>query len=353
MDISAILFDQLRRYPGMALQDLVKCLYQSEMGEAPQAPLSEDSRLLAQELALAELAGMVYQPPENIGNNRCRVHLSGFDKGLSGDTFARLCERSAALHPGSLEQLDQNLEVLLAMAGRGQLPYPAQDVDRFVADYRVAGLPSLPHTSRFTALYKPHYRVMDTASALFLPVLAAIDTAMAQKSHVLVGIDGMSGSGKSMLAKRLAGVYGCGVVHTDDFFLRSEQKTAERLARPGGNIDYERLAPVARSARDDRAFHYQAYDCVQEKMSIFWQIPAGRLTVLEGSYALHPQVGAECDVRIFLMVDARVQAARVAARSGAEQACRFEKEWIPMENQYFSHFGIRESCDIVVDTSYL
>ena len=189
--------------------------------------------------------------------------------------------------------------------------------------------------------------------AFYLPVFTAIDRALAQRSHVLVGIDGMCASGKSTLGGLLAAVYRCGTVQADDFFLQPHQRTPARLAEPGGNLDYDRLAPVAAQAGQGHAFAYQAYNCQTRRMGALRAIPAARLTLLEGTYCLHPKIAAPCDVRIFLSVDARVQLARIQSRSGAALAAQFKEEWIPLETRYFATYNVCAGCDIVLDTTSL
>ena len=56
-----------------------------------------------------------------------------------------------------------------------------------------------------------------------------------------VAIDGPCASGKSTLGALLRGVYGANLFHMDDYFLPFARKTPERLAEPGGNVDYERF----------------------------------------------------------------------------------------------------------------
>jgi len=68
-----------------------------------------------------------------------------------------------------------------------------------------------------------------------------IDELLTQKDMVIVAIDGKCTSGKTTLASKLTQIYDCNVFHMDDFFLRPEQRTPERFAEVGGNVDYERL----------------------------------------------------------------------------------------------------------------
>ena len=48
-----------------------------------------------------------------------------------------------------------------------------------------------------------------------------------------------------------------------------------------------------------------------------------------------------------------IQLERIRRRSGEELLERFITEWIPKEDEYFSHFGVREQADLVIDTSKL
>ena len=64
-----------------------------------------------------------------------------------------------------------------------------------------------------------------------------IDGLLAQNDMVVVAIDGKCTSGKTTFASELAAVYDCNVFHMDDFFLRRSQRTPERFAEVGGNVD--------------------------------------------------------------------------------------------------------------------
>lgn len=353
MNVFTLLTAQLNRYPGMQPEDCIKLLYQSYMG--PEHVLRDREAFcerLAEELALPDLAADGNASPEDIGHGLCRVHLSQA-AGIQPGTLAALCALAAEEHVPQPQALRDALVQLKQWELAAVLGWPPGQLSSAVDAYMAQGCPALHHSPRYRDLYRPHYRLVSKAAALYMPVFVAIDRALCQKPHVLAGIDGMSGAGKSALCALLRQVYGCGAVYADDFFLQAHQRTYERLAQPGGNIDYERLAPVARLAGDDRAFSYAVYNCQSQTMDVERQVPEGRLTILEGVYALHPAVQAPCDVRIFLCVDAVTQASRIRQRSGEALAGRFFAEWIPMENRYFAEYGVREGCDVILDTSSL
>ena len=73
------------------------------------------------------------------------------------------------------------------------------------------------------------------------------------------------------------------------------------------------------------------------------------LTVVEGSYSLHPTLRSAYDLKVFLAIDPERQSARILARNGAEKHRRFIEEWIPLENAYFSALDIRSLCDLAFD----
>lgn len=176
-----------------------------------------------------------------------------------------------------------------------------------------------------------------------------IDALTAQKPRVLIAIDGMSGSGKTTLAAYLARVYGAGVLHMDDFFLQPHQRSAERLALPGGNVDHERfkqevLDPLSRG----EAFSYRPYVCCVQRLGEAVAFTPGRLTVVEGSYSLHPALEAAYDLKICLRIDDALQSARILARNGEAQHARFMREWVPLENVYFEGTKMDSRCDLIL-----
>lgn len=184
---------------------------------------------------------------------------------------------------------------------------------------------------------------------MYTPIFTAIDQRLEEKKRVIVAIDGPCGAGKTTLAVRLQSVYNCPVIAMDHFFLQHWQRTEERLAEPGGNVDYERvLEQVINPLREGRPFQYQIYDCQADSMSLSEEIPVQALTVVEGSYSHHPVLAEHYDLKVFIKVAPDEQKRRLLKRSGPVMLERFLGEWIPLEEKYFSHFRIEENSDLVV-----
>lgn len=182
-------------------------------------------------------------------------------------------------------------------------------------------------------------------------VVAQIDRALAEKKRkfpskdcqILVAIDGMCGSGKTTLGEFLSQIYDCNLFHMDDFFLRPEQRTAERMAQDGGNVDYERFQrEILNSISDPHGFSYRVYDCKSQSLNKTITVPWKSLNIIEGSYSQHPYFGKIYDVRFFYEIAQEEQMRRICLRNGEKMAERFRTEWIPKENRYFQTFQIKE-----------
>jgi len=175
----------------------------------------------------------------------------------------------------------------------------------------------------------------------------AIEKLTNRKSRLLVAIDGRCASGKTTLAEELGRRLGCPVIHMDHFFLRPEQRTPERLATPGENVDHERfLAEVLEPLGRGQEFSYRPYDCSTATLVDPIIVPLSNVYIIEGSYSCHPALRAHYDLRIFLSVDPEEQLRRILRRNGEKMAELFRTKWIPMEEQYFAAHAVAACCDL-------
>ena len=181
----------------------------------------------------------------------------------------------------------------------------------------------------------------------FEQICMRIDALLEEKRHVLLAIDGPAASGKTTLAAKLVARYGADVLHMDDYFLKPHQRTPERYAEPGGNVDWERflseaLLPLSRG----EAYTRRRFDC--GSMTLLDGVTAvpGRMTIVEGSYSLHPALAPYYDLRVLLGISPEKQSARILARNGGEKHRQFMERWIPLENRYFTETRIETRCDM-------
>ena len=170
----------------------------------------------------------------------------------------------------------------------------------------------------------------------------------AHRSPFLLAIDGRCASGKTTLAASLARELGCPVIHMDDFFLRPEQRTPERLAAPGENIDHERfLAEVLIPLREGRALAYRPFSCRTQALGEPVTLSPAPLVIIEGSYAHHPALRDAYDLRILLDITPEEQGRRILRRNGEEMAALFREKWIPMEEAYFQYAAVSDHAHAV------
>lgn len=170
-----------------------------------------------------------------------------------------------------------------------------------------------------------------------------------KKPHVIVGIDGRCASGKTTLAKRLKEKLDCNLISADEFFLRPQQRTAERLAEPGGNIDYERLEhEVLIPLRSGIIFKYRPYDCHTQSLKEPIAVSQNRISIVEGSYCCHPMLLKYYDYKVFMTVDKAEQLKRIADRNGNDGVKVFADKWIPLEEKYFAECDTEKYCDLVI-----
>ena len=180
-----------------------------------------------------------------------------------------------------------------------------------------------------------------------LELYKSIDALLKEKDKIIVALEGGSASGKTTLAEELKQRYEANVFHMDDFFLRPEQRTKERLAEPGGNVDRERFyEEVVIPLRNGESVEYRRFDCSTFTLQPSVKVSPKRLTIVEGAYSMHPEFGKYYDLSVFLTIDPELQRERILKRNGLEKAEQFFGEWIPMEQEYFEVMKVRECCDI-------
>lgn len=344
------LLTQCRQYPALRPQDLLKALHQSVFG-CGHFVTDEPAglRILQEELAL--LPTDREQPaPELLDGPYIRLHLGDLG-GLSPQTLYRLFALSAQTPAGDTAALEEKLLCLLTLAQEGRLPFSREETAQAVEAWRAAGCPPCHHSEEFRAAYAPAYRVIRREYVPLLPLLSGLDRQLAEKKRVLLALEGGSAAGKTTLAALLAEIYpDSRVFHMDDFFLRPEQRTAERLAEPGGNVDYERfsqevLLPLTRG----EMVQYRPYDCHTRTAGGPVPMAPGALNIVEGAYSMHPALADGYDLSAFLRVSPEMQRARIRRRNDPEAQARFFNTWIPLEQRYFDATDAAGRCDLILE----
>lgn len=352
MNAYELLAGQRAKYPQMQCQDAVKAVFQAEWGcehlvsdeQGVYGYLKDEWERTPKDASLALT--------EPLGDHFARLHIAAAKaQGLSMDTVFRMFLHAAQIRCGDPAHFSDALDSITGMAREGRMPFSLEEAEACIRSYRAHGCPAVHHSEAFRQAYHPAYRVIDRDMALLLPVLLRIDWLMREKAHGIVAIDGRCGSGKTTLAAALAALYHAPVLHMDDFFLQPHQRTPQRLAQPGGNIDAERfLGEVLTPLRRAEPFAYRPFSCHAQRLLAPVQMEPAPLTLVEGSYSLHPLLESSYDLRIFVTVDPELQRERLLRRDGEAMLSRYEGEWIPMEELYFTATRIPARCDLICST---
>ena len=174
-----------------------------------------------------------------------------------------------------------------------------------------------------------------------------------EKEKIIIAIDGMTGSGKTSLAKELSQEYdNIPIIHADDFFLLPELRTEERLNEPGGNIHYERMKkevidPLVKGKINDLII-YKPFSCRIQNFDKEKNIKINKINIIEGSYCLNPYFGKYYDLSVFLKINEKEQIERLTKRA-PKMINNFINKWIPLEKKYHDAFNLYEKCDIKFD----
>lgn len=170
----------------------------------------------------------------------------------------------------------------------------------------------------------------------------------------IISIDGRCASGKTTLAEHLSHLINhSSIVHLDDFFLQPHQRTPERYATPGKNIDDQRLIQeVIIPYINNQDIHYQPFSCQKMALQEAIHLPKSDVLILEGCYVNNALLSDYSNLRIFVHVDSQTQLQRIEMRNGKDRLHDFENKWIPLEEKYFETLDF-SAFDLVLDLSSL
>ena len=344
------LLETLAANPNTEAVDAVKWLFQSAFGCGHLLPQEHLCAAGIHE-EMAQVHPNEATPPYHLlANGLCRLNLaSPAVRVLPPTRIARMMQATQRHIPASVEFYEQSLTLLYALTAQHGADSPAPRLSfTFAAlkaclDARKADPYAPPrHSARYRKACRPAYRVVLRRYGEALPLMQAVEAQLAAKGRATLVLDGDCAAGKTTLAALLAALYDCNVFHMDDFFLPYALRTPQRLQTPGGNVHYERfLTQVLTSLAHNAPIRYEAFDC-HTGDSRPLQVMPKPVTIIEGSYALHPAFDAVYDklsaIRALLQVDAPEQEKRILRRNGAAMLTRFQNEWIPLEKHYLEAY---------------
>lgn len=356
-----IILEHVKKYPLMEIRDVAKLIYQSEFGGGHMIPNSQISlkRIQEEYNSLTPEALNVPSVVENIGNGLARIYLSCLGNDVPAEVLNEMFVHSANNKKGTIAGLEEKMKMVVSMCQEELIPFSADEAVKFFEAWEQNGYPAMSHSETYRQNYHPAYRVIENNFVKLYEVIHKVhgilndvgvvetDSAITRKPYV-IAIDGMSGSGKSTFSALLHKVFPeSNLFHMDDYFLQHSQRTIERLAEVGGNVDYERFySEIICHLEDKTGLSYRKYDCCTQILGNFESVAWQPLVIIEGSYSHHPYFKNVYNLRVFLNVTPEEQRERILKRNGEYMLNRFISEWIPKENAYFEKFDINNAADI-------
>lgn len=342
-----LLLKHYKSFPCLQAEDIFKFLFQSAFG-CEHLAADEASALQYIKKEYDGISGATPVFTDALDGNYSRVYLSWLNEGLSPETLTKLFCLSARPEPDGKAVLAEKTEVARELIASGAIPLDKEEFEKKLSDWQGRGCPAIHHSQVFRSTYRPAYRVIDNRYADFMRIFAGIDKLSADSS-VIFAIEGGSASGKSTLADALSEVYDCNVFHTDDYFLRPGQRTPERFAEIGGNLDRERLYDeIILPLLKNEAVCYRPFDCSSQTLGEAVTVMPKKITVIEGAYSMHPYFGEYYNLSVFLDIDPDFQKKRIEKRNSPAFAKRFFEEWIPLEVRYFEKTEIKKRAGLVI-----
>lgn len=316
MDLEQAIHHEKELHPLGTSQDLYKLIYQSCLGNGHMIKDEQD----AYDCLMEEWKQAVWFPVQEIGNGYIRMPL--------------------------IEMKEEDLllwnELLIESA---KTRHTHRAFDQALAKYGFFDRGPVSHSQIFKENYSPHYRVIRKEYVDHFSLFKACLHAFSMQKIVL--IDGPCASGKTTAARYLSSFFECPCIHMDDYFLPSSLKTKERLRTPGGNIDHERFyseVVVPFLKKEDLCL--RPFDCHTQTYRKPIHLEYTPFLIIEGCYSHHPAFEELNALKIYLDISQDLQKARLEKRSPS-LIDRFLKEWIPMEELYFSTYSIKEKSDYV------
>ena len=323
--------EYFKRYPLGTMQDFVKYLYQATLGSAHLVSNQEANyQYLVKEYSEIQKDShhILF---EEISEDLVRVHLEAIPQDYLAyyHYFFML----------SVDIEEDKQELIDALVNVKDIPFVKEEWNMYIKEYIDSGCPVMRHSEVFREHYHPHYRLMKKQ---YIPYIQLLD------KEGIIAIEGNSASGKSTLAALLSKAKNLPVISMDEFFLQPHQRTKERFAEVGGNVDYERFYQEVVDKLNEQMIAYQVFDCSCMQLTSTKTIDVSNGLIIEGCYSHHPYFKEYMDYKVFLSINKETQVSRIRKRNGEKMLQRFVNEWIPKEDVYFETYNIKEKSDIVL-----
>jgi uridine kinase len=185
---------------------------------------------------------------------------------------------------------------------------------------------------------------MDAVTMTFAALAEAIRARLpdARGRCLVVGVDGMSGAGKSSFARRLATELSAAFLETDELV-----PGWNGLAASLDAVVEWVLVPLARGEPG----RWQRYDWVEGRPAEWVEVPVRDILVLEGCCVGTPKVADHLTYLVWIDTPEDERERRLRRRNDWEEYAIFFDRWAAQETALQAGSGTRTRADLVVDNS--
>lgn len=287
---------------------------------------------------------------EQISDDVCRINISAWKyRNLPAEWLFRMFGASCKIRENGSEIFLNYLQEAETFVRSGNAGFSISEWDEYLAEYKKLDMPAVHHSAEYRENERPAYRIVNSCFSRIFSVLEKATEYLSVERPCIIAIDGRAASGKTTLAAYLQIVLDADVIHTDDFFVPPALRSKKRFDTPGENIHHERFsAEVIPFIGRRKPFSYRIFDCGIADYNGNREIGTKPFRIVEGAYSTHPIFGRYADITVFSDVSADEQIKRILNRNGEKMLEMFKSKWIPMEEEYFSHYAIKEKSDMGV-----
>ena len=172
-------------------------------------------------------------------------------------------------------------------------------------------------------------------------------------NRLCICIDGMCGSGKTVLSSLIHEKMGGNLVHIDYFYLPFNERRSDWKEIPAGNMDLVRFrSQVLQPYIEGKDLEFWRFDQFRQQPGEHFAMKADKILIVDGSYSMHPSLSGYYDFKIFMKCSAEAQEKRLKEREG-DHFSAFSSVWIERELEYHKAFSIEKKADIIIDTTEL
>jgi hypothetical protein len=160
--IGQLLAHHFQRYPRMELVDVYKLLHQAAMGpgHAVDDPGSVRDKLEAEASHLGEGPDDPIADTISPDGRLARIHLRPyFDAGHSASVLVEAFVQTGNSYPAAPEKLEKFCACLGELAAAGGIPFPRDQVERYVQVIASLDYPVVHHSDAYRDAYHPAYRL--------------------------------------------------------------------------------------------------------------------------------------------------------------------------------------------------